>query len=251
MALPEWSLGDLVRKVEEQSPESGPLDRLETATRWSEDLNRIGDNLVGHFIEEARRAGHSWSEVGARLGMSKQGAQQRYERSTPKVMGDISKKVVERVERKRKSGAEVFHQFTDRARRVMVLAQDEARALNHNYLGTEHVLLGLIAEGEGIAYQALTKRGVDIESIRSEVIKIIGTGKDAASGPPPFTPRAKKVIELALREALQLGHNYIGTEHLLLGLIREGEGVGPQVLLKADVTHEAIRAEVLRLLDPD
>src|SRR6266851_2988220 len=124
----------------------------------------------------------------------------------------------------------MFERFTDRARRVVVLAQEEARTLNHNYIGTEHVLLGLIHEGEGVAAKALESLGISLEAVRQQVEEIIGQGPRAPSGHIPFTPRAKKVLELALREALQLGHNYIGTEHILLGLLREGEGVAAQVL---------------------
>ena len=119
----------------------------------------------------------------------------------------------------------MFERFTDRARRVVVLAQEEARLLNHNYIGTEHILLGLIHEGEGVAAKALESLGISLEAVRNQVEEIIGQGGSSPSGHIPFTPRAKKVLELSLREALQLGHNYIGTEHILLGLIREGEGV--------------------------
>src|SRR6202000_443417 len=126
----------------------------------------------------------------------------------------------------------MFERFTDRARRVVVLAQEEARMLNHNYIGTEHILLGLIHEGEGVAAKALESLGISLEAGRQQVEEIIGQGQQAPSGHIPFTPRAKKVLELSLREALQLGHNYIGTEHILLGLIREGEGVAAQVLVK-------------------
>ena len=115
----------------------------------------------------------------------------------------------------------MFERFTDRARRVVVLAQDEARALNHNYIGTEHLLLGLIHEGEGVAAKALESMDISLDAVRSQVIEIIGEGQSAPTGHIPFTPRGKKVFELSMREALQLGHNYIGTEHLLLGLLRE------------------------------
>ena len=125
----------------------------------------------------------------------------------------------------------MFERFTDRARRVVVLAQEEARMLNHNYIGTEHILLGLIHEGEGVAAKALESLGISLDAVRQQVEEIIGQGQQAPSGHIPFTPRAKKVLELSLREALQLGHNYIGTEHILLGLIREGEGVAAQVLI--------------------
>jgi len=142
----------------------------------------------------------------------------------------------------------VFERFTDRARRVVVLAQEEARLLNHNYIGTEHILLGLIHEGEGVAARALESMDISLESVRSQVVEIIGQGSQAPSGHIPFTPRAKKVLELSLREALQLGHNYIGTEHILLGLIREGEGVAAQVLQKLGAELHKVRQTVIQLL---
>jgi ATP-dependent Clp protease ATP-binding subunit ClpC len=142
----------------------------------------------------------------------------------------------------------VFERFTDRARRVVVLAQEEARLLNHNYIGTEHILLGLIHEGEGVAAKALESLGISLEAVRSQVEEIIGQGGTSPSGHIPFTPRAKKVLELSLREALQLGHNYIGTEHILLGLIREGEGVAAQVLVKLGADLSRVRQQVIQLL---
>ncbi|MGI9585807.1 MAG: Clp protease N-terminal domain-containing protein, partial [Acidimicrobiia bacterium] len=142
----------------------------------------------------------------------------------------------------------MFERFTDRARRVVVLAQEEARLLNHNYIGTEHILLGLIHEGEGVAARALESLDINLESVRSQVVEIIGQGSQAPSGHIPFTPRAKKVLELSLREALQLGHNYIGTEHILLGLIREGEGVAAQVLVKLGAELTKVRQTVIQLL---
>src|SRR5436190_62860 len=142
----------------------------------------------------------------------------------------------------------MFERFTDRARRVVVLAQEEARMLNHNYIGTEHILLGLIHEGEGVAAKALESLGISLDAVRQQVEEIIGQGQQAPSGHIPFTPRAKKVLELSLREALQLGHNYIGTEHILLGLIREGEGVAAQVLVKLGADLNRVRQQVIQLL---
>ncbi|MEO0011212.1 MAG: hypothetical protein RIQ39_801 [Actinomycetota bacterium] len=142
----------------------------------------------------------------------------------------------------------MFERFTDRARRVVVLAQEEARMLNHNYIGTEHILLGLIHEGEGVAAKGLESLGISLDAVRAQVEEIIGQGQQAPSGHIPFTPRAKKVLELSLREALQLGHNYIGTEHILLGLIREGEGVAAQVLVKLGADLNRVRSTVIQLL---
>jgi ATP-dependent Clp protease ATP-binding subunit ClpA len=142
----------------------------------------------------------------------------------------------------------MFERFTDRARRVVVLAQKEARFLNHNYIGTEHLLLGLAHEGQGVAAKALESLGIRLEAIRSQVQEIIGQGQGAPSGHIPFTPRAKKVLELSLRESQQLGHNYIGTEHILLGLVREGEGVAAQVLVRLGGDLPRVRQQVIGLL---
>jgi ATP-dependent Clp protease ATP-binding subunit ClpC len=142
----------------------------------------------------------------------------------------------------------VFERFTDRARRVIVYAQEEARLLSHDYVGTEHLLLGLVHDGQGVAAKTLESLGIRLEAVRVQVEAIIGRGQRAPSGHVPFTPRAKKVLELSLREAKQLGHNYIGTEHLLLGLIREGEGVAAQVLLTLSGDLSRVRQQVLQLL---
>ena len=142
----------------------------------------------------------------------------------------------------------MFERFTDRARRVVVLAQEEARLLNHNYIGTEHILLGLIHEGEGVAAKTLEELEISLEAVRAEVEELVGNSGNSPSGHIPFTPRAKKVLELSLREALQLGHNYIGTEHILLGLIQEGEGVAAQVLSKLGAEASRVREQIIRTL---
>ena len=144
----------------------------------------------------------------------------------------------------------MFERFTDRARQVVVLAQEEARMLNHNYIGTEHILLGLIHEGEGVAARALESLGISLDAVRQQVEEIIGQGQQAPPEPEhiPFTPRAKKVLELAWRESQQLGHNYIGTEHILLGLIREGDGVAAQVLVGLGADMNRVRQQVIQLL---
>ena len=142
----------------------------------------------------------------------------------------------------------MFERFTDRARRVLVLAQEEARLLNHSFIGTEHILLGLIHEGEGVAAKALESLGISLEAVREKVEETIGMAGTAPSGSPPFTPRAKKVLELSLREALQLGHSYIGTEHMLLGLVREGEGVAATVLVSLGADLGRVRQQVIQLM---
>jgi ATP-dependent Clp protease ATP-binding subunit ClpC len=142
----------------------------------------------------------------------------------------------------------MFERFTDRARRVVVLAQEEARLLNHNYVGTEHLLLGLIHEQQGVAAKALGSLGISLEAVRAQVEEIIGRGDSTPGTHIPFTPRAKKVLELSLREAKQLRHDYIGTEHILLGLVREGEGVAAQVLVKFGADLSRVRRQVIQLL---
>ncbi|HSD23572.1 MAG TPA: Clp protease N-terminal domain-containing protein, partial [Solirubrobacterales bacterium] len=142
----------------------------------------------------------------------------------------------------------MFERFTERARQVVVLAQEEARTLKHNYIGTEHILLGLLREEEGLAARVLESLDITVERVRSQVVRIVGSGEEVTAGQIPFTPRAKKVLELALREALSLGHNYIGTEHILLGLVRENEGVAARILLDFDADSEKIRNEVIRML---
>lgn len=142
----------------------------------------------------------------------------------------------------------MFEQFTERARQVVVLAQDEARALKHSYIGTEHILLGLLREEEGLGARVLTSLDITVEEVRQQVARNVGLGDEAPSGQIPLTPRAKKVLELALREALSLGHNYIGTEHILLGLVREYEGVAARILLDSGVDAEKTRSEIIRIL---
>ncbi len=142
----------------------------------------------------------------------------------------------------------MFERFTERARQVVVLAQEEARTLKHNYIGTEHILLGLLREQEGLAARVLESLELTAERVRALVVRIVGSGEEVTSGQIPFTPRAKKVLELSLREALSLGHDYIGTEHILLGLVRENEGVAARILLDFDAGPEKIRGELLRML---
>jgi ATP-dependent Clp protease ATP-binding subunit ClpA len=144
--------------------------------------------------------------------------------------------------------ASVFEQFTERARQVVVLAQEEARALRHNYIGTEHLLLGLLREEQGIGARVLESLGVTLDGVRAQVAEIVGQGEDVVGGQVPFTPRGKRVLDLALREALSMGHNWIGTEHVLLGLVRENDGVAMQILLDRGLSADRIRDEVVRML---
>ena len=143
----------------------------------------------------------------------------------------------------------MFERFADGARQVVVLAQEEARTLKHDHIGTEHILLGLVREEEGLAARVLESLDITVERVRAQVVRIVGSGKEVPSGQIPFTPRAKKVLELALREALSLGHNYIGSEHILLGLVRVNRVTAGRILLDFDADSETIRSEVMRMLD--
>ena len=145
----------------------------------------------------------------------------------------------------------MFERFTKRSRKVVVLAQEEAGRFHHNYIGTEHILLGLVSEGSGVAAQALSSLGVTLDGVREQVASIVGYGEGGVTGQVPFTPRSKKVLELALREAMQLGHNHMGTEHILLGLVRESEGVAARVLSNLDVDPDKVRREIFLMLDEE
>jgi Clp amino terminal domain, pathogenicity island component len=212
LALNHWT-GDL-------GPPEAVRKLLDRVAAGDADVDELTAWLYGY------RAGTGeWSEVG-RVGPARR---------------------LRRMRRGEERGA-MFERFTNRARRVVVLAQEEARLLNHNYIGTEHLLLGLIHEGEGVAARALESLDVSLEAVRGEVERIIGQGEQPPAGHIPFTPRAKKVLELSLREARQLHHSYVGTEHILLGLIREGEGVAAQVLVKLGADLPRVRQQVIQLL---
>jgi Clp amino terminal domain, pathogenicity island component len=237
------TLDELITQTRGLACSSEPLEVLASAARRQQELADLGEKLLDHFVQEARTAGCSWSQIGTALGVTKQAAQQRHS-------------VLRSLIGKLKGGVEAvmegaFTRFSDRARRVVVLAQDEARRLRHHHIGTEHLVLGLLAEGEGVGAQALQGAGITLDAARAGVEKVVGCGQGTPSGHIPFTPRAKKVLELALRESLKLSHHYIGTEHILLGLLREGEGVGAQVIVAEGAQLDQLRASVLALLDQD
>ncbi|MBV8993008.1 MAG: hypothetical protein JO287_04740 [Pseudonocardiales bacterium] len=218
-----------------------PLALLATAARQQQELADLREQLLDHFVQEARTAGCSWSQIGTALGVSKQAAQQRH--SAVRSLADKFARGVESL-----SGA-TFKRFTARARQSIVLAQEEARRLRHDHLGTEHLLLGLLAEGEGVAAQALRGVGITLDAARAGVEQITGRGQESRQGRIPFAAPAKKALELALCEALELGHNYIGTEHLLLGLLEEGAGTGVKAIVAAGVQPDQLREAVLVLLE--
>lgn len=234
------TLDELISQTQGQAYSHEPLTLLATAAHQQQELAELGEQLLDHFVQEARTAGCSWSQIGTALGVSKQAAQQRHSalRSLiSKFVGGVGSVT-----------GPMFKRFTTRARGVILLGQEEARTLRHDHMGTEHILLGLLAEGEGIAGQALQRASITLDAARAEIEKIIGRGEAAPRGHIPFTPRAKKVLELALREAIHLGHSYLGTEHILLGLIREGEGVAVRVLTTLGADLNELRETVLTVL---
>ncbi|MGH3720334.1 MAG: Clp protease N-terminal domain-containing protein [Pseudonocardiaceae bacterium] len=234
------TLDELITQTRQQASSLDHLELLASAACRQQELADLGDQLLDHFVQEARATGCSWSQIGTALGVSKQAVQQRHS-----ALRSFIGKFKEGVE----SLGNVFGRFTSGARQAVVLAQEQARLLRHDYLGTEHLLLGVLAEGEGIGAQALAAAGITLDDARSRIEEMTGCGQTTPSGRTPFTRRAKKVLELALREALHLGVNHLGTEHILLALLREGEGVAVQVLLDAGAHPDQLRATVHALLE--
>ena len=231
------TLDELISQTRAQTPSLDPLDLLASAARRQQELSDVGEKLLDHFVQQARSVGCSWSQIGTALGVSKQAAQQRHS-----TLRSFIGKFVGGVEAAK---GHAFKRFTSRARQAVVLGQEEARTLRHDYMGTEHLLLGLLAEGGGVAAQALQQAGITLDAVRAEIEEIVGRGEAMPRGHIPF----KKMLELALREALHLGHNFLGTEHVLLGLIREGEGLATQVLVKLGANLDQLRGNVLVLLE--
>jgi hypothetical protein len=216
-------LDDLITFVKRQHPEGGALEHLSDAVLTSEQLGEVADHLIGHFVDQARRAGASWTEIGRYMGVSKQAAQKRF--------------VPNKSDEPEPFEAGVWARFTTRARHAILKAQEEARDAGHHYIGTEHILLGLLHEPDALAAKAIEAQGVSLDLIRPGVTAVLGPPADEpVTGHIPFTPRAKKVRELTVREALRLGHNYVGTEHILLGLFAEEEGLGARILAEAGVS---------------
>jgi hypothetical protein len=219
-------LSELIKLVRQAHAPADCLEAIAHAAKVADDLNNTGDRLVDHFVAEGRSAGYSWSQIGNALGVSKQAAQQRFRPRKLWPFGGGGR---------RESSGLFGGRFSSAARQVVVRAQKEARDLKHNYIGTEHLLLALANQATD-ASKALGEFGVTPLDVRAKIVEIIGEGDEAPTGHIKFTPRSKKALELSLREALRLGHKSIEAEHILLGLIREGEGVACQILheLKAD-----------------
>jgi hypothetical protein len=224
MTEPPARLDDLIEYVKSQHPDGNPLQHLSDAVLTSERLGELADHLIGHFVDQARKAGASWTEIGQSMGVSKQAAQKRFVPKTSELIGEFD--------------AGTFGRFTLRARAVTVAAQTEARKASHDYIGTEHILLGLLTQPEGLGAKAITALGVPLDAVREAVVAAYGPAVDDVPEHIPFTPDSKKVLELTLRDALRLGHNYIGTEHILLGVLSKEDGLGARVLTDLGITKE-------------
>jgi hypothetical protein len=228
-------LKGLVRVVEQRTVGCGPLDRVAEAVKYSEALKEVGDQLVGHFVDEARATGSSWAQIGAHLGITKQAAQQRH-----------TLRRLFRSRRARSGGLGPLRLFSEEGRRVVTTAQEEARRLNHNYLGTEHLLLGLLRDRQSRASRVLRELGVSGQGVRSRVKQIIGEGTEVPTGPIPFTPRSKKVLELSVEACQRSGEPAAAPHHILLGLLDEGEGVAAAILKEFGVTRRKVQATLAK-----
>src|SRR5580693_327240 len=241
MSQPPVRLDELIGYV--RSQEGTALDHVSAAVRISEHLDELADHLIGHFVDQARKTGASWTEIGQSMGVTKQAAQKRF---VPRAADADWQSLL----------ADAFHahpfsRFTERARRTVKAAQEEARELGHDHISPEHLALGLLHEPEALAARAISALGVTPEAARRALVAALGSlvMPEPVSGKIPFTPRAKKVLELALREALLFGHNYIGTEHLLLGVLDDEESLGGSTLTDLGVTRERAREWLVPVLE--
>jgi hypothetical protein len=232
-------LDDLIEHVKHQHPEGGPLDHLSAAMLLADNLGEMADHLIGHFVDQARRAGASWTGIGQSMGVSKQAAQKRFVPSREEL---------------NLSNESSFDRFTDKAKRVLHHAVAAAEEAGHRQIGSEHLVLGLIAEPEALAGKAIKAAGVSLDDVHDGVTRVLAALDPAAVGRPagghiPFTAGAKKVRELTVREALRLGHNYVGTEHLLLGILSAEDEPGAQILSALGATKERVEPWLLDALN--
>ena len=233
--VPAPSLAELIQTVQDRSADQDALTCVATAAEVTGDITNKADLLLGHFVAAARQAGCSWAEIGTALGVTKQGAQQRF---------------VDRDETIPRDDEHLLLRFTSRARAGVARAREEALEMGHNYVGTEHLLLGILADPEALSVKVLDALGVPPDDLRAAVVEASGPrSPDHPSGAgPPFTPRARRVLDLTRGESLRLGHNYVGTEHLLLALVAEEDGIAGRVLRAQGVDMDRARAEVVRAL---
>jgi hypothetical protein len=223
---PAPTLEELIETVERDAASADPLDLLATASSTVAQLEEVGDAVLGHFVDRCRRNGHSWTEISGALGVSKQAAHKRFSYAAP-----------------------TLERFTDRARRAVDAAASAARELGHNFVGTEHLLLGLFAQPEGLAARALAEAGVQQAAVEAKVLEVVPRGSEPLLDNPLYTPRASLALQGALEEALRLGHNYIGTEHILLGLMRDRDALAARALKELDVSAERIRARLVEMVN--
>jgi hypothetical protein len=231
-------LNALIAQVLDAHPGADPLARVEAACQTAADLDEVADHLVGHFVDEARTAGFTWTQIGEHIGVTKQAARKRF---APRDVPDATSGTVAR--------ANVFGRYTDRARHVVVLAQENARQHGHPLISTEHILLGICQEDQGAGAQALEASGVHVTDLQAALTTRLAPASTHLQGHIPFAQEGKKTLELAARANLLLGHDQIGTGHLLLGLIEEGTGLAAQVLTETGVTAQRAQAEIVRLLN--
>ena len=230
-------LNALIAQVLDAHQDADPLARVEAACQTAADLDEVADHLVGHFVDEARAAGYTWTQIGEHIGVTKQAARKRFApRDVPDKISDTTAK------------GNVFGRYTDRARHVVVLAQENARNHGHPLIGTEHILLGICQEDLDIGAKAIEASGVRVVDLQAAVTARLAPATTQLQGHIPFAQEGKKTLELAARASLLLGHDQIGTGHLLLGLIDEGTGLAAQVLTETGVTAERAQTEIVRLL---
>jgi hypothetical protein len=230
---PAPTFHELLQTVRDRSPGATPVDQLAAAAELQGEVATLADLVLGHFVEAARQSGTPWSKIGEALGVSKQGAQQRFVDHRGDPPDDL--------------GA-VVSRMTGRARTALATARERAAELGHNYVGTEHLLLGAVADPAGLAALAVVALGTTVEALDAEVRRRTPPGGAGDGVERPYTPRARRVLDLTVGEALSLGHNYVGTEHLVMGLARENSGLAAQVLADLGCTPAGLRAEVITLL---
>jgi hypothetical protein len=224
---PAPTLQGLIETVEADAASADPLDLLATASSTVAQLAEVGDAVLGHFVDRCRRNGHSWTEISGALGVTKQAAHKRFSFTA----------------------APTLERFTERARRAVDAAAVAARDLRHNFVGTEHLLLGLFAQPEGLAARALAEAGVDRKAVEAMVLEVVPRGGEPMLDNPLYTPRASLALQGALEEALRLGHNYIGTEHILLGLVRDRDALSARALKELGVSVESIRSRLVEMVN--
>ena len=246
MAELPFTLDDLVAAVEAQVPGDDPLRRLSAAARLQQDLDALGDQLVARFVEAARRSGSSWSQIGEQLGVTKQAAQQRF---WARLGRDAAIRSWRRARGPRSGGEDPMERFSEPARQVVVAAQQEAGRLQHDYLGTEHLLLALAGAGPGsVVAEVLESVGVSADDVGRRVEEIVGRGPAPVGGPIPFTPRSKRVLELSWRQARRAGEPVVAPHHLLLGLLDEGEGLAAKLLVDLGADLPRVRDGVAEVV---